>query len=151
MRHQSSITSLSWIPSEAVEGSTKIAFEAGLAHYDEPPPEAIEDLEALRDQDRFRFANVLHAWIEVDDSGRITDCGYSAAGLMGSTTVKVGPLARTFEAVGCPTSAASPNAGRAGSASRRPPADAPACPRRGACAAVPSCSGRRRWCGRRCR
>ena len=31
MLHSSSITSLSWIPSEA-EGSTRMAFEAGLAH-----------------------------------------------------------------------------------------------------------------------
>jgi hypothetical protein len=37
MRHRSSITSLSWIPSEAVEGSTRLAFETGLAHYDDPP------------------------------------------------------------------------------------------------------------------
>ena len=44
MRHQSSITSLSWIPSEAVEGSQRLAFDAGMAHYDEPPPEVIEDL-----------------------------------------------------------------------------------------------------------
>ncbi len=102
MRRQSSITSLSWIPSEAVEGSTRVAFETGLAHYDDPPPDAITDIEALRLADRFRFANVLEAWVEVDGSGRIADCGYSGGGLMGSTTVKVGPLARTFEAVGLP-------------------------------------------------
>jgi hypothetical protein len=42
MRHQSSITSLSWIPSEAVEGSMRIPFDAGMAHYD-PPPETIKD------------------------------------------------------------------------------------------------------------
>jgi hypothetical protein len=41
MRHQSSITSLSWIPSEAVEGSMRIPFDAGMAHYDPPPPEAL--------------------------------------------------------------------------------------------------------------
>jgi hypothetical protein len=102
VRHQSSITSLSWIPSEAVEGSTRLAFEAGLAHYDDPPPEVIDDLEALRVKDRFRFANVLRAWVEVNDSGRITDCGYDGGGLMGSTTVKLGPVARTFEAIGLP-------------------------------------------------
>ncbi len=36
MRHESSITSLSWIPSEAIEGSMRLAFDAGLAHYDAP-------------------------------------------------------------------------------------------------------------------
>jgi hypothetical protein len=102
MRHQSSITSISWIPSEAVEGSQRVAFEAGLAHYDEPPPETVSDLAALRDADRFRFANLLDAWIEVGAGGRITDCGYAGGGMMGATTVKVGPLARTFEAVGLP-------------------------------------------------
>ncbi len=38
----------------------------------------IEDLEALRDADRFRFANRLAAWIEVED-GRIVDAGLRAA------------------------------------------------------------------------
>jgi len=102
MRHKSSITSLSWIPSEAVEGSARVAFDAGLAHYDKPPPERLKDIEALRVADRFRFANVLEAWIEVDRSGRITKSGYSGGGLMGATTIKVGPLLRTFEAVGLP-------------------------------------------------
>jgi hypothetical protein len=102
VRHQGSITSLSWIPSEAVEGSTRLAFDAGLAHYDDPPPEVIDDLEDLRAKDRFRFANVLRAWVDVNDSGRITDCGYDGGGLMGSTTVKLGPVARTFEAIGLP-------------------------------------------------
>ena len=80
MRHHSSITSLSWIPSEAIEGSQRLAFDAGMAHYDEPPPGVIKDLEALRVADRFRFANVLRAWVEVDELGRITDFGRRAAG-----------------------------------------------------------------------
>ena len=108
VRHQSSVTSLSWIPSEAVEGSQRLAFDAGMAHYDEPPPEVIEDLEALRAADRFRFANVLSAWMEVDDAGRITDFGHDGGGLMGSTTVKLGPVARTFEAIGLPDIAPKP-------------------------------------------
>ncbi len=102
MRHSSSVTSLSWIPSEAIEGSTRLAFDAGMTHYDDPPPETIDDLEDLRAQDRFRFANVLEAWVDVADSGRIRDCGYEGGGLMGATSVKVGPLSRTFEAIGLP-------------------------------------------------
>jgi hypothetical protein len=112
MRHQSSITSLSWIPSEAVEGSMRIPFDAGMAHYDPPPPEQIEDLEKLRDADRFRFANVLDAWIETDAKGKISDFGYSGGAMMGSTTVKVGPVARTFEAIGLPTIQKKPEKGR---------------------------------------
>jgi hypothetical protein len=102
MRHTSSITSLSWIPSEAIEGSMRLAFDAGVTHYDPPPPDVIENIEALRLDDRFRFANVLRAWVEVDDEGNITDVGYDGGGLMGSTTVKLGPLTRTFEAVALP-------------------------------------------------
>ena len=111
MRHTSSITSLSWIPSEAIEGSMRLAFDAGFTHYDPPPPDVIEDLEALRVADRFRFANALQAWIEVDGSGKITDCGYEGGGSMGSTTVKVGPLARTFEAIALPDLQAEPERG----------------------------------------
>ena len=72
MRFESSITSLSWIPSEAVTGLNKAIFGTGFTHYDDPPPDCIDDLEALRTSDRFRFANHLRAWIEVED-GRITD------------------------------------------------------------------------------
>jgi hypothetical protein len=111
MRHSSSITSLSWIPSEAIEGSMRLAFDAGFTHYDPPPPDLIESIEELRLTDRFRFANVLDAWIDVDDSGRIVDCGYSGGGLMGSTTVKVGPVARTFEAIALPDLRKSPARG----------------------------------------
>jgi hypothetical protein len=106
-----SVTSLSWIPSEAVEGSTRLAFDAGVAHYDEPPPEAIDDVEALRRADRFRFANVLEAWVDVDDSGRIRDYGQAGGGLMGSTSVKMGPLTRTFEAIGLPDIQGAPERG----------------------------------------
>ena len=49
MRVESSVTSLSWIPSEAVTGVNKGVFESGFTHYDDPPPDVIEDLEALRD------------------------------------------------------------------------------------------------------
>jgi hypothetical protein len=111
VRHHRSITSLSWIPSEAVEGSTRLAFDAGLAHYDDPPPETIEDLEALRAEDRFRFANALRAWVETDASGHIKDWGYEGGGLMGSTSVKFGPLTRTFEAIGLPDIAKKPERG----------------------------------------
>jgi hypothetical protein len=111
MRHTSSIMSLSWIPSEAIEGSMRLAFDAGFTHYDPPPPDVVDDIEALRIADRFRFANVLRAWVDVDDSGRITDCGYSGSGLMGSTTVKVGPMRRTFEAISLPDLRKAPERG----------------------------------------
>jgi len=102
MRHTSSVTSLSWIPSEAISGGTRLAFDAGFTHYDEPPPAEIDDLEQLRRADRFRFANVLRAWIEVDPSGRITEWGSTGGGLIGSTTVSVAGIQRRFQAIQLP-------------------------------------------------
>ena len=90
MRYESSVTSLSWIPSEAVVGGTRLPFDAGVAHYDQAPPDVLRDLNELREADRFRFANHLAVWIEVDKSGWIKNAGYSGGGQIGSTTVRVG-------------------------------------------------------------
>jgi hypothetical protein len=99
MRYESSVTSLSWIPSEAVSGSTRLAFDAGIGHYDDPPPGELADIGELQAADRFRFANVLRAWIEVGDDGQISGAGYAGGGLMGSTTVRLGALKYRFQAV----------------------------------------------------
>ena len=96
------MATLSWIPSEAIRGATRLAFDAGFTHYDEPPPDQIDDIEELRLADRFRFANVLSAWMEVDDDGRVVDSGYSGGGLMGATTIEVAGLQHLFEAVALP-------------------------------------------------
>ncbi len=92
MRISSSVTAISWIPSDAIEGMPKLPFELGVAHYDAPPPDRLEegDLERLRAEDRFREANQLAAWIEVDDVGKIVGHGYEGAGLVGSTTFNLG-------------------------------------------------------------
>ena len=91
MRIESSVTAISWIPSDAIEGMPKLPFELGVARYDAPPPDRLEegDLERLRAEDRFREANRLAAWIEVD-GGRIVGHGYEGAGLVGSTTFNLG-------------------------------------------------------------
>jgi hypothetical protein len=102
VRIESSVVSLSWIPSEAVAGGTRVAFDKGFTHYDRPPPEVIGDVEELAASDRFRFANLLQAWIEVDPSGRIVGHGYRGHGLMGSTTIRLGSLSHRFEAVALP-------------------------------------------------
>jgi hypothetical protein len=87
MRIESSVTAISWIPSDAIEGMPKLPFELGVARYDAPPPDRLEegDLERLRSEDRFREANHLAAWIDVED-GRIVGQGYEGSGLIGSTT-----------------------------------------------------------------
>ncbi len=96
-RIEGSVTSLSWIPSEAIAGMTRLPFDIGITHYDAAPPDKIEDLEALREADRFRFANRLSAWIDVEGE-RITGHGYSGGGMIGSTTVQLGSARITFAA-----------------------------------------------------
>jgi Cyclic nucleotide-binding domain len=94
MRVEGSVTAISWIPSEAIQGLPKLPFELGVGHYDEPPPDRLEpgDLGRLRDADRFREANEITAWIEVED-GAIVEAGYGGGGLVGSTTFRLGPKA----------------------------------------------------------
>lgn len=103
MRVESSVTSLSWIPSEAIQGVKfmRAPFDLGVTHYDPPPPETIGDIIKLRDEDRFRFANQLKAWVEVSD-GRITSYGYSGKGYIGSTNVRLGPAGVSVPAVALP-------------------------------------------------
>jgi hypothetical protein len=113
MRTTSTVTSISWIPSEAVKGMTKLPFESGVAHYDETPPSVLEEgaLEQLRAADRFRFANRLTAWIEVED-GTIVAHGQDGGGLIGSTTMRFGKKrAATFAAVSLPDLQPEPEVG----------------------------------------
>ena len=100
-RFESSVIAVSWIPSEAITGPSKVPFELGLTHYDDPPPDRMDDLEMLRTSDRFREANELRAFIEVED-GRIVDAGHLGQGHIGATTVRVGPAALRFPAVQLP-------------------------------------------------
>ena len=79
-----------------------------MGRYDDPPPDDLgpptmqgEALETLRDADRFRFANHLAVWAEVED-GRIVDAGYSGGGLVGATTIRLGPARMTVAGVGFP-------------------------------------------------
>jgi Cyclic nucleotide-binding domain len=109
MRYHKSVTAISWIPSEAISGMPKLPFELGIGHYDEPPPDELApgDLEQLREDDRFREANFLQAWVEVED-GKIVDHGYSGGGLVGSTTFKVGPKSIVVPGVAFETIRADP-------------------------------------------
>jgi Cyclic nucleotide-binding domain len=101
MKIESKVTSISWIPLEAIKGMPKLPFQRGLAHYDLPPPDVLDDIEKLREADAFRFANELRAWIEVED-GRITDFGQAGKGLIGSTRIQLGPKAKVFQGVPFP-------------------------------------------------
>ena len=111
MRIESSVTAISWIPSEAVEGLPKIPFTMGVAHYDDPPPDVLDDLDALHEADAFREANELRAFIEVDDDGKITDYGHLGQGRIGVTRMKLGPREVSVAAVALPTIQGEPEVG----------------------------------------
>jgi hypothetical protein len=101
MRIESTATSLSWIPSEAVTGPTRASFATGLTHYDAPPAGTLGDLDQLREQDAFRYANRLHAWVEFDENHPV-EYGQDGGGVMGATTVRLGRLDATFAGVAMP-------------------------------------------------
>ena len=102
MRFDASVTSISWIPSEAITGPVRLPMDLGIGHYDDPPPDRLGDVAAFVADDRCRFANDLRAWIEVDADGRIRDAGHDGTGYVGSTTLKVLGRSLTVPGVGYP-------------------------------------------------
>ena len=111
MRIESSVTSVSWIPREAIEGMVKLPFELGVAHYDLPPPDRLDDLEGLLASSAIRFANELRAWIEVDDNGRVTGYGHLGRGHMGHTRMRLAGIGLTFCGVSFPDLRGEPEVG----------------------------------------
>ena len=111
MRIESSVTSITWIPSEAIEGMPKLPFEWGISHYDDPPHDRLIDIEAMHENDLFREANELKAWIEVDDDGTVSDCGYTGGGRVGITRLKLLRREIAFPAVQYPLIQADPEIG----------------------------------------
>lgn len=112
MRVEASAASVSWIPSESVAGALRRGFDVGLAHYDPPPPDVLDDDEHLRRlcrADLFRFANLVRGWAQVE-GGRVVEAGFAdGSGLvMGSTTVRVGGVGATFRAMSLPVIAGQP-------------------------------------------
>jgi hypothetical protein len=112
MRFESSVTAVSWIPSEAIEGMPKVPFELGITTYDAPPPGQLApgDLDELREANGFREANELRAWIEVD-AGKIVGFAYSGRAIIGTTHVKIGPKRLAVLGVDFPLLQAEPEIG----------------------------------------
>jgi hypothetical protein len=82
MRIEGTATAITWLPFAALDGMAVVPLELAVAHYDEPPPEIVPDLDELRRQDAFREANELRAWIEVV-GGEIVDYGQRGRSLLG--------------------------------------------------------------------
>ena len=101
MKFESSVTAVSWIPFEAVKGFLAMPFDMGLAHYDEPLPGRLDDLDAWHRKDLFRECNELKGWIEVEE-GKIAAWGQHGGGRIGVTRLKLGPKSITVKAKAMP-------------------------------------------------
>src|SRR5438874_11828016 len=97
MKYESSVTAVSWIPFDAVKGFLAMPFDMGLAHYDEPLPSQLDDIDGWHRQDLFREANELRGWIEVED-GRITGYGQDGKGRIGADRAKLDLNTETVKA-----------------------------------------------------
>jgi hypothetical protein len=95
---------------EAVEGMAEMPFNVGVAHYDLPPPEHLDDVEKLVAADKAREANELRAFIEVDD-GKIVDYGHLGRGHIGYTKIHLGIRDAFFPAVALPMLRPEPEVG----------------------------------------
>jgi hypothetical protein len=111
MRYESSTTSVSWIPSEAIPGMMRLPFDLGPVHYDDPPGDRLPDIPTLSRSGAVRFINDLRAWVEVEN-GLIVDHGNSGRGWIGKTKLGFGSRKILFSAIGMPDLRSEPEAGK---------------------------------------
>jgi Cyclic nucleotide-binding domain len=110
VRIESSVTAVSWVPADCVEGGQRLQFHVGAAQYDDPPPIHLHDLEALLDAGRVRLANRLEGYLEVDE-GRIVAAGQSGRGSVGGAREAAGAAQVGFAAVPLPDLRPEPETG----------------------------------------
>src|SRR5947209_15641848 len=101
MRIESSVTSVSWIPSEAIGGFKRAPFDLGPMHYDDPPADQIDDVQALARSGAVRFINQQRAWVEVE-KGSIVGHGQSGRGWMGRTKLGFGSRMILYPTIAMP-------------------------------------------------
>lgn len=101
MRIESSVTSVSWIPSEAIGGIKRAPFDLGPMHYDDPPADQIGDVQALARSGAVRFINQQRAWVEVEN-GSIVRHGQSGRGWMGRTKLGFGSRMILYPTIAMP-------------------------------------------------
>jgi len=88
-RVESTFTSISWIPSEAIQGFMRLPMDVGLGRYDDAPPDHVANIDEYVAEGKCRFANQLHVWADIED-GHIVDSGSSGGGILAATKVKPG-------------------------------------------------------------
>jgi len=70
-------------------------------HYDDPPADQIDDLQAMTRSGAVRFINQQRAWVEVDN-GSIVGHGQSGRGWMGRTKLGFGSRMILYPTIGMP-------------------------------------------------
>jgi hypothetical protein len=139
VRIESSVTSVSWIPREAIEGMVKLPFELGVAHYDLPRPTGWRTSTACSRPAPSGSPTSCGPSSRSTPTGRITGHGHLGRGHMGHTRMRLAGIGLTFMGVSFPDLRGEPEVGdgqvRVHPDGRRPPghAVAPA----GPAAAVP--------------
>jgi Cyclic nucleotide-binding domain len=120
VRIESSVTAVSWVPLDCVEGGQRLHFHVGAAQYDDPPPGHLDDLPALLAAGRVRLANQLQAFVEVE-AGRIVAHGQSGQGHVGAPSRAAGPGSGSRSASGSGSGSGS-SSGSGGMRGAEPPA-----------------------------
>jgi Cyclic nucleotide-binding domain len=101
MRIASSVTAITWLPFAALDALPELPVGIAVAHYDEPPPVVLGDLDELRDADRFREANQLEGWIEVEN-GEIVDYGRGGRSVVTGAGIDLEASQIAFPAIAFP-------------------------------------------------
>jgi hypothetical protein len=91
VRVEGSVTTISWVPSEAVERDARAGLRLGTTSADDAPPAELgPDIDATLDavSDQYRFANHLWAFAEFDDDGEVRRYGERGTGRLGRRAVR---------------------------------------------------------------
>ena len=78
------MTSISWLPADAVKALAQLPFDIGSPDFDSQLPNEFTDLDEVMATFSCRFVNQLTAWIDVGDAGEILEAGYRGGGRTGT-------------------------------------------------------------------
>ena len=110
MRIESSVTAITWLPFGVLDAMPNLPLGIAVAHFDEPPPDPIRDVDRLRDVDAFREANELRAWVAVEN-GRIVDLGRGGRNVVAGARLDLANDQIAFPAVEFPVLRPEPEVG----------------------------------------
>src|SRR4029453_14137175 len=97
VRIESSVTAVSWVPADVVEGGQRLQFHVGAAQYDDPPPTPPDALGGRPAAGRGRRATGLEGWLGVG-GGRIVAAGQAGQGSVGAAREAAGAAQVGFAA-----------------------------------------------------